>query len=125
VAQRVEQGLIDPVRLSPPYRRYRPDQLFDHLVTGRPPEPAAGPDHVLVHGNPTLANTLMEGGRVSGYTGWARAGVGDRYLDLAVIARDLAARVSPHALGPFVDAYGIEAPDVRRLDFFVLLTELL
>ena len=40
------------------------------------------------------------------------------------LARSLAHAVSPEALGPFFDAYGVELPDVRRIDFYVLLDEL-
>jgi kanamycin kinase len=72
-----------------------------------------------------LDNTRVDAGRVVGYTGAGGAGVADRYLDLAVVARELADRVSPHALGPFFAAYGIDTPSMRKIDFYLLLDELL
>jgi aminoglycoside phosphotransferase len=119
---RVEEDLVDPRRFEPLHARYTPGQLHQHLITLRPPGPE---DPVVVHGDPRLDNTLVRDGRVSGYVGLSRSGVADRYLDLAIVARELAKYVSPHALGPFFAAYGIDAPDVRKVDFYLLLDELL
>jgi aminoglycoside phosphotransferase len=119
-AQRIEEGLVDPREFEPIHARYRPEQLYEHLLTMRPPGPE---DAVVVHGDPSLDNTLLAAGRVTGYVDLGRAGVSDRYLDLAIVARELATRVSPHALGPFFDAYGVDAPDVRKVDFYLLLDE--
>jgi aminoglycoside phosphotransferase len=117
---RVRQGLVDRSAFEPIHARYTPEQLYEHLLALRPPVPE---DRVLVHGDPTLDNTIVAGDRVAGYVDVGRAGVADRYLDLAIVARDLANRVSPHALGPFFAEYGIEAPDVGKVDFYLLLDE--
>jgi aminoglycoside phosphotransferase len=119
-AQRLGAGLVDPREFEPIHSRYEPERLYEHLLTMRPPGPE---DPVIVHGDPSLDNTILVGGRVSGYVDLGRAGVSDRYLDLAIVARELATRVSPHALGPFFTAYGLDAPDVRKVDFFLLLDE--
>jgi aminoglycoside phosphotransferase len=121
----VADGSVDPASLSPPYRRYPPDRLLELAVAARPANADDPADLVVVQGRPTLANTLVEHGRVTGYDDWSGLGVGDRYLDLAVVTRDLATNVSPHALGPFIASYGLDAPDLLKLDFFVLLVELL
>lgn len=122
---RVERGLVDPADFEPAYARYSPPRLLELLEAARP---AAAEDLVVVHGDPTMANLLLgpdEAGELAtvGYLDVDRAGVADRYLDLAIAARSLATNVSPEVLGPFFHAYGIEAPDLLKVDFYVLLDE--
>lgn len=123
---RVERGLVDRHHFEPAYARFRPERLFELLVDACP----EGPEElVVVHGDPSLANLLLgpvdDRGPlgITGYVDVDRSGVADRYLDLAIIARSLATNLSPEALGPFFHAYGIEAPDLLRVDFYVLLDE--
>jgi aminoglycoside phosphotransferase len=123
--ERVRRGDVDRGRFQPVHAHLSPGQLHGHLSRMRAALPEPPDDRVVVHGRPTLDNTWVDAGRVAGYVGTGRAGVADRYLDLAVVARELADKVSPHALGPFFAAYGIDAPDLRRLDFYLLVDELL
>jgi aminoglycoside 3'-phosphotransferase II len=120
--QRVADGLVDRRTFGPLHARYTPEELYRHARDLRPPGPE---DTVVVHGDPRLDNTLIGDGAVTGYVDLGRAGVGDRYLDLAILSRELANQVSPHALGPFFAAYGLDQPDLRKLDFYLLLDELL
>jgi aminoglycoside phosphotransferase len=122
---RVERGLVDRADFEPAYARFTPERLLELLLEARPD---AAEDLVVVHGDPTLSNLLLgrgDDGRltVTGYVDVDRAGVADRYLDLAIAARSLATNLSPEALGPFLHAYGIEAPDLLKVDFYVLLDE--
>lgn len=123
---RVGRGLVDRRDFEPAYARFAPERLIELLADARPSAPE---DLVVVHGDPTLANLLLgpsgERGELTmtGYVDVDRAGVADRYLDLAIIARSLASNLSPEALGPFFHAYGIEAPDLLKVDFYVLLDE--
>jgi len=50
--------------------------------------------------------------------------VGDPYRDLATMAVDLAATMAPEALGPFVHAYGLDHADLVRLDWHVVVDQL-
>jgi aminoglycoside phosphotransferase len=122
---RVAAGAVDPATLSPAYQRYTPDRLLELAIAGRPDSADSAEDRVVTQGAPLLRETLVEHGQVVGYTDWSRLAVAHRYHDIAIITRDLAASVSPHALGPFAAAYGLDTPDLVKLDFFVLLVELL
>jgi aminoglycoside phosphotransferase len=118
---RVDAGAVDAAALSPAYRRYAPARLHELLVQSRP---AGDEDLVVVHGSYGLNAIHLEHGAVTGYVDLARAGIADRYVDLAIAARELARTISPEALGPFFVEYGIDYPDLRKIDFYVLLDEL-
>ncbi len=123
---RVERGLVHQRDFEPAYARFTPERLVELLVDARPSGPE---DLVVVHGDPSLTNLLLgpvgdeRTLAITGYVDVDRAGVADRYLDLAIIARSLASNLTPEALGPFFHAYGIEAPDLAKVDFYVLLDE--
>ena len=118
---RVQAGVVQQDALGPAYRRYTPDRLLELLIES---QPVGDEDAVVVHGAAGLTTVHLDGGQVSGYVEVAGAGVSDRYVDLAAMAASLARHVSPEALGPFFDAYGIDVPDLRTIDFYVLLHEL-
>lgn len=120
-AARVQAGLIEPDALSSAYRRFAPTRLYELLVESRPTGPE---DLVVAHGAYGLHALHLDHGVVTGYVDVGRAGVADRYVDLAVAARELAHTISPEALGPFFVEYGIDYPDLRKIDFYVLLDEL-
>lgn len=123
-AHRVERGLVMVEQFDPPYRRYAPAQLLDLVIRSRPPDLTS--EHlVLVQGDARLATVRFADGQVTGWTSLDRAGVGDPYRDLATMAADLAGTVGPEALGPFIDAYGLEHADVVRLDWHVMADQLL
>jgi aminoglycoside phosphotransferase len=123
--RRVELGLVDPAELAPAYRAHAPARLLGWLEDALSSlDDPSDDDVVVTHGTPILANLLVEGGAPSGYLGWAGAGVGDRYADLAVVAASLATHVSTEALGPFFAAYGLELPSLARIDAFAFLAQL-
>jgi len=121
--RRVAAGLVDQARFDPAYRRYRPATLLDLVERGRPPDPDRA---AVVHGSARLDQLWLvgEAHSVAGWSGLSRAGVGDPYRDLATMAVDLAATVAPEALGPFVDAYGLDHADLVRLDWHVVVDQL-
>ena len=118
---RVEHDEVDVASFDPPFRRYAPAELLALVMQSIPPA-AARP--VVIHGSARLAALRVEGGQLR----WAEldgSGLGDPYRDLATLAIDLAEAVSPQALVPFFDAYGVDHPDVVRLDWHVLVDQLL
>jgi aminoglycoside phosphotransferase len=118
---RVEHGVVDAASLDEAYRRHTPERL---LEVARRTRPLSEPEAHLVHGRADLTTLRLVDGEPA-WTDSARLGAGDRYRDLATFTIDLVARVSPQALGPFVDAYGVHHVDLVRLDFHVLLDQLL
>jgi kanamycin kinase len=102
----IEAGLVDePDVLT--IHGISPLDLLRRLNARRPPEPPG--DLVFVHGDYYLPNIPISSDgagapRVSGLLDWGRAGVSDRYQDLAIGARSLR-----HNLGPGWESLSFEA----------------
>lgn len=78
---------------------------------------------VLVHGDATFDNLLLDAGGNVGFVDCGHAGRGDRYLDLEAITSDIEQHFGPQWLEPFAASYGI-ALDQTKLRFFDDLYEL-
>jgi aminoglycoside 3'-phosphotransferase I len=77
---------------------------------------------VVTHGDFSLDNVFVDEGRVTGCIDVGRVGVADPYQDLAILWHNLApfGEAARRALWP---AYGIRAPDIRKLQFHLCLDE--
>jgi aminoglycoside phosphotransferase len=118
----VATGTADPARFDRAYRRTPPTDLLRIVAESRPADPEVA---VLVHGQARLGSIRVDGGRIVGWSDLGSSGRGDPYRDLATMASSLVADVGPESLGPFLDAYGLDHPDVARLDWHVLVDQLL
>lgn len=118
---RVESGALGAADLDPPYRRSTPELMLASAVdlAGRLAPAEATP----VHGSLALAGILIDDGEVVGWPA-ATASQGDPYVDLAFVARDLAAAIGPAAVPALFDAVGVDRPDPLRLEFWVLIRQL-
>lgn len=81
------------------------------------------PDPVVTHGDFSLDNLLIVEGKVVGCIDVGRAGIADRYQDLAVLWNCLE-EFEPSLQERLVAQYGIADPDRRKLQFHLLLDEL-
>jgi aminoglycoside phosphotransferase len=125
-ALNIEAGLVDEENVRAA-NGVAPDALLRQLEAARPLEPSG--DLVVVHGDyclPNLLITLERSGapRVSGYLDWGRAGISDRYLDLAIGARTLRHNLGPGWESLFFMSYGLPEPDRERLAWYETLDEL-
>ena len=121
-AHRVAHALVsDPP--DGPYRGRAPERLLatlDNLMDelGPPPE-------TLIHGGPGVECLWIAPDGSGLLTGWSSAGRGDPHRDLAVASRSLNETFGPAVVAPFLDAYGLDDVDPRRLDLHQLLDHLL
>lgn len=80
-------------------------------------------DRIVTHGDFTLDNLLLDGGAVVGCIDVGRAGIADRYQDLALLWTCLS-EFGAGLQDRLFEQYGIDKPDPRRMAFHLLLDEL-
>lgn len=120
-ARNIRVGLVTPgVTLDG--QPISPCRVLARLQSTRPSEPAS--DLVFVHGDYCLPNVLLSEAGVSGYLDWGRAGVSDRYQDLAIGARSVRYNLGAEWGLRFLAAYAADPPDERRLAWYETLDEL-
>lgn len=94
-------------------------ELFTALESMRPDSE----DLVVAHGDACLPNFIASDGRFSGYIDCSRLGLADRHQDIALACRSIAHNFGEALVQPFLDRYGLPAPDRARLDYYQLLDE--
>lgn len=104
-----------------------PAALLRWLWAHRPEEEPA-----LSHGDYCLPNVFLDGGNVSGFLDLGRAGVADKWCDIALCYRSLShnysGRFHSAAYSGYDDlllfkALGLE-PDWQKIRYYILLDEL-
>jgi aminoglycoside 3'-phosphotransferase-2 len=116
----ISRGLVAPEHFADRNRGLAPQDIYDRLVRTRP----ASEDLVLVHGDATFDNMLIDADQNIGFIDCGHAGRGDRYLDLAAITESIADHFGPEWVETFARAYGKIRLDAARLAFFSDLYEL-
>lgn len=119
VRVRLDQGLLDEQRFGGRWQGRTVDDLFAELLATTPVDE----DLVLTHGDYCLPNILLAENRVSGFVDLGRAGVGDRYRDLALARRSLIRNCGAAWVPLFFTEYGLPQPDEAKLTFYELLDE--
>jgi aminoglycoside phosphotransferase len=97
-------------------------EILTELLTSVP----ESEDLVFTHGDFCLPNVIARGGAVAEFIDLDRAGVADRYQDIALFLRSFKFNAQP-AFDPaaaFCRAYGIEKLDPQKLNFYRKLDEL-
>ena len=90
---------------------------------------ATAPDEspVFTHGDYCLPNIILSGGSLSGVIDWDYAGLADPYTDLEACIWSIKHNygAAGEELVPFfLWAYGLEEPDMEKLDWYDRLSEL-
>jgi aminoglycoside 3'-phosphotransferase-2 len=116
---RVREEEFDEERLG----RRATDLLTELLATM--PE---GEDLVFAHGDFCLPNVVLDRApdgtlQIAGLIDCGRAGVADRYQDLALAARSITHNLGRGWVAPFLRAYGLPYPQEGRMRFYTLLDE--
>lgn len=119
VSERVAHGLVDEHMIGGPWSGRTVLDLFAELLATAP----AQEDLVFTHGDYCLPNILLADNQVSGFVDLGRAGVGDRYRDLALAQRSLIRNCGAVWVPFFFTEYGLPQPDEAKLTFYQLLDE--
>lgn len=119
--RRVSLGLVDEGDFDPASYDKCALEVFSYLQTNRPQKE----DLVVTHGDYCLPNCIVNNESLSGFIDLGRAGVADRYQDLALILRSLRYNLDWQGwVDVFLSEYGIEDPDKVKMNYYALLDEL-
>ncbi|MBB2675136.1 APH(3')-II family aminoglycoside O-phosphotransferase [Rhizobium sophoriradicis] len=116
---RMQAGIVDEEDFDAARLGKSAAALFADLMRLRP----GNEDLVVTHGDACLPNFVASDGQFSGYIDCSRLGVADRHQDLALACRSIASNFGVALIQPFLDRYGLPAPDPEKLHYFQLLDE--
>lgn len=116
----VAAGLVDESDFDEQRDGWSAADVLAEVERTRP----AGEDLVLTHGDACLPNVMFLGDRFAGFVDLGRAGVADRYQDLALASRSIYFNYGEDWVDPFFTEYGIRKPVEAKLAFYRLLDEL-
>ena len=115
----VVSGLVDEADFDGTRLGCSAAELFEELFSKRP----ADEDLVFTHGDYCLPNVMIDRDEVSGFVDWGRAGVADRYKDIALVVRSLERNTGEDLTLAFFEAYGLSSPDPDKVEYYKLLDE--
>jgi aminoglycoside phosphotransferase len=118
-AAAVAAGDVDPQAFAPRNLGVAPAALLARLSREPPAE-----DVVVIHGDATLSNLIVDEDGTLGFVDCGNAGRGDRYVDLAVLSAELEEAHGPEAAARFAAAYGAAGWAGAKARYFSDLYEL-
>ena len=117
--KRIDGGLVDESDFDEERQDWTSEQVWDALQGILP----LAPDAVVTHGDFSLDNLLIQNGEVLGCIDAGRAGIADRYQDLALLWNCLG-EFDASLQERLLTNYGIPVPDQDKLEFHLMLDEL-
>jgi aminoglycoside phosphotransferase len=121
-AARVQANAVDEDDFDERHLGSSAEALLDLLESSVPDRE----DLVFTHGDYCVPNVLIDSSFEVGFIDLGRAGIADRYQDLALMTRSLESDLNPQFNGwseVFLERYGITAPNRSKLEFYRLLDE--
>ena len=115
----VARGLVDEADFDHERLGRSAAEMFEELLSRRP----AVEDLVFTHGDYCLPNVLIDGEEIAGFVDWGRAGIADRYKDIALAVRSLEYNTGRDLRTMFFDACGLSSPDANKIEYYKLLDE--
>jgi aminoglycoside phosphotransferase len=115
---RLDAGLVDAEDFDDERQGHDPRALFEDLVALRPMRE----QQALCHGDLCLPNLILRDDKFAGFVDLGRAGVADRWRDIALCAHDIGERWGAAWGERFVELCGGDPRDPAR-SFYVLLDE--
>jgi aminoglycoside phosphotransferase len=116
---RVENNLVDEDDFDESRQGMKSKDLLYELLTKLP----SNEDLVFTHGDYCLPNIIINNGQVSGYIDWGRAGVADRYQDLALAIRSITYNFGNKHIHVFIKEYGLKELDESKVSYYKLMDE--
>lgn len=115
----LQNGWVDEEDFDSHRRDLSAVELFTQLEETMP----ANEDLVFTHGDYCLPNIVLDQKMKFGFIDWGRAGIADRYQDIALAVRSLRSNWGEKWGDVFLEAYGLAKPDWGKIAFYQLLDE--
>ena len=116
----IRRGLVDADNFADRNKGLAPQAIYERLLREVPKHE----DTVVVHGDATFDNMLIDDDGRVGFLDCGHAGRGDRHLDLSTIIADIDEHFGAQGVALFSVAYGQPRLNERKLKFFSDLYEL-
>jgi aminoglycoside 3'-phosphotransferase I len=117
---RLDSGLVNVDDFGTDHVGWTGEQVWDAITALMP----FAPDPVVTHGDVSLDNIILdESGTVVGCIDVGRAGIADRYQDIAILWNCLG-DFGPGLQERLAASYGLGQPDMDKLRFHLMLDEL-
>jgi aminoglycoside 3'-phosphotransferase-2 len=104
----IDLGIVHPEEFDERNRGVSPTHLLAQLIETIP----NSEDLVVVHGDATFANIILDPSGTVGFIDCGRSGVADRYVDLSIVAWEIENNFGQKWIENFFRAYGL----VKRWD---------
>lgn len=95
------------------------EELYKELLLLKP----ADEDLVFTHGDYCLPNIMINQQQIAGFVDLHRAGIADRYKDIALAIRSIRSNIGAGHEQTFFKEYGISEPDTEKIEYYMLLDE--
>lgn len=116
----VTNGKMNMDLLEDQYKHYTAEQLLALLEQQIP----ADEELVFTHGDYCMPNIILASDcTCSGFIDWSRAGIADRYQDIALAVRSLKHNGLGKYTDMFLQAYGVTDANLEKIEFYILLDE--
>jgi aminoglycoside phosphotransferase len=117
--RRVEDRLVDEWDFDQQRQGINAEELLNELLVKKP----TSEDLVFTHGDYCLPNIVVNGDHLSGFIDWGRAGIADRYQDIALAIRSITYNFGRQHVRRFLEEYGIEQEDASKVHYYQLMDE--
>ncbi len=119
--RRLENKWVDAEDFDDERQGRTAQSAFDQLLRTRPKTE----DVVFTHGDYCLPNVFIDPQTwaVTGFIDWGRAGIADRYQDLALAARSLVYNFGDAGVEQLFKQYGLDTIDHDKIAYYKLLDE--
>jgi aminoglycoside phosphotransferase len=120
IKDRLKNNLIDESDFDELRLGRKASDLFEELISKIPQKE----DLVFTHGDYSLPNIIVNAyWEISGFIDLGRAGIGDRYRDLALACRSIEYNCGKEWVTLFIDEYGLKKIDNEKIEFYKLVDE--
>lgn len=117
----VDMGLVDEDDFNEENEGKSAEDIYNILLHKR----TFSEELVFTHGDYCFPNIMIKNKVVSGFIDMGRAGIADRYQDIALFYRSMKYNLGSEELFPlFLKEYGVAKADWEKVDYYILLDEM-